>query len=113
MIAPVPLEMRRRHLLRAKDPSRRTVRVAPELRRQVRFAHLNLMDSRYPVDRNIDVIFCRNILIYFDKETQQAVLQHLCEHLRIGGFLFLGHSETLAGFHLPLEPVGPTVFRRR
>jgi chemotaxis protein methyltransferase CheR len=40
-------------------------------------------------------------------------LQHLCEHLRPGGFLFLGHSETLAGFHLPVEPVGPTVFRRR
>ena len=81
MIAPVPLEMRRRHLLRAKDPSRGIVRIAPELRRQVRFARLNLMDARYPVDRKIDVIFCRNILIYFDKPTQQAVLERLCGHL--------------------------------
>ena len=70
------------------------------------------MDPPYPVDREMDIIFCRNILIYFDKATQQAVLQRLTEHLRLGGFLFLGHSETLAGFQLPLEPVGPTVFRR-
>jgi chemotaxis protein methyltransferase CheR len=69
------------------------------------------METPYPVDREMDVIFCRNILIYFDKPTQQAVLRQLCEHLRPGGFLFVGHSETLAGFDLPLRPVGPTVFR--
>ena len=61
------------------------------------------MDARYPVDREIDVIFCRNILIYFDKPTQQAVLERLCRHLRPGGYLFLGHSESLAGFGLPLR----------
>ena len=70
------------------------------------------MDARYPVDRDMDVIFCRNILIYFDKPTQQAVLQRLCRHLRPGGFLFLGHSESLAGFDLPLRAVATTVFRR-
>ena len=113
MIGPVPPEFRRRYVLRSKDRSRRQVRMIPELRAAVRFARVNLMEVPYQVDREMDIIFCRNILIYFDKETQQAVLQHLSEHLRIGGFLFLGHSETLAGFHLPLEPVGPTVFRRR
>jgi chemotaxis protein methyltransferase CheR len=87
--------------------------MTPELRTAVRFGRINLMEVPYQVDREMDVIFCRNILIYFDKETQEAVLRHLTEHLRLGGFLFLGHSETLAGFHLPLEPVGPTVFRRR
>jgi chemotaxis protein methyltransferase CheR len=70
------------------------------------------MEAPYPVDRDMDIIFCRNILIYFDKPTQQAVLQRLTEHLRPGGYLFLGHSETLAGFHLPVKPVAPTVFRR-
>jgi chemotaxis protein methyltransferase CheR len=113
MVAPVPPEFRHRYVLRSKDRSRRLVRMAPELRTAVRFARINLMEVPYQVERDMDIIFCRNILIYFDKETQQAVLQHLTEYLRIGGFLFLGHSETLAGFHLPLEPVGPTVFRRR
>jgi chemotaxis protein methyltransferase CheR len=78
----------------------------------VQFGRLNLMDTSYPVDRDQDVIFCRNMLIYFDKPTQQAVLTRLCDHLRPGGFLFLGHSESLAGFGLPLRPVGTTVFRR-
>ena len=112
MIAPVPPEMRRRYLLRSKDRARRQVRIVPELRAAVRFGRVNLMELPYQVDREMDIIFCRNILIYFDKETQQSVLRHLTEHLRPGGFLFLGHSETLAGFELPVEPVGPTVFRR-
>ncbi|HWT96042.1 MAG TPA: CheR family methyltransferase, partial [Terriglobales bacterium] len=73
---------------------------------------LNLMDDSYPVEKEQDVIFCRNILIYFDKETQLAVLTRLCDHLRLGGYLFMGHSETLAGFNLPLKLVGPTVFQR-
>jgi chemotaxis protein methyltransferase CheR len=113
MVAPVPPEIRRRYVLRSKDRARQLVRIVPELRSKVRFARLNLMDATWPVDREMDIIFCRNILIYFDKATQQAVLRHLTDHLRVGGYLFLGHSETLAGFQLPVEPVGPTVFRRR
>jgi chemotaxis protein methyltransferase CheR len=113
MVAPVPPELRRRYVLRSKDRARRLVRMTPDLRATVRFARINLMEVPYQVERDMDIVFCRNILIYFDKETQQAVLQHITEHLRPDGFLFLGHSETLAGFHLPLEPVGPTVFRRR
>ena len=113
MVEPVPPEFRRRYVLRSKDRSLRQVRIVPELRAAVRFARINLMEAPYQVDREMDIIFCRNILIYFDKATQQSVLQNLTDHLRVGGFLVLGHSETLSGFQLPLEPVGPTVFRRR
>jgi chemotaxis protein methyltransferase CheR len=112
MIAPVPMEMRLRYLLRGKGASRGLVRIAPALRRMVEFGRLNLIEMPYPVDRNMDVIFCRNILIYFDKPTQQKVLEQLCDHLRPGGYLFLGHSESLAGLGLPLQPAGTTVFRR-
>jgi chemotaxis protein methyltransferase CheR len=112
MIAPVPMDMRQRYLLRSRDKGRGLVRIGPELRKLVRFGRLNLMDTSYPVDQNMDVIFCRNMLIYFEKPTQQMVLSKLCEHLKPGGFLFLGHSESLAGLSLPLTPVGPTVFRR-
>jgi chemotaxis protein methyltransferase CheR len=113
MTSAVPPELRRRYVMRSKDRSRREVRIAPELRAAVRFGRVNLMEAPYQVDRDMDVIFCRNILIYFDKATQQTVLRHLTEHMRPAGFLFLGHSETLAGFQLPLDSVAPTVFRRR
>jgi chemotaxis protein methyltransferase CheR len=111
MIAPVPPELRKRYLLRAKTGTRDRVRIVPELRRMVSFARLNLMETPYGVDDDMDVIFCRNILIYFDKPTQHKVLEQLCSHLRRGGYLFLGHSETLTGFGLPLEPVATSVFR--
>jgi chemotaxis protein methyltransferase CheR len=112
MAQPVPEPLRRAYVLRSKDRSRQLVRIAPALRAKVRFGRLNLMDEQYPVDTDMDVIFCRNILIYFDKPVQAAVLSRLCAHLRRGGYLILGHSESLAGFHLPLEPAGPTVFQR-
>jgi chemotaxis protein methyltransferase CheR len=107
----IPMELRRRYLLRAKHGARDRVRVVPELRRTVRFERLNLMQTPYSVDKDMHVIFCRNILIYFDKDTQQGVLKQLCRHLRPGGFLFLGHSETIAGFDLPLSQVATSVFR--
>jgi chemotaxis protein methyltransferase CheR len=112
MIQPVPPDLRHRYVLRSKDPARQQVRIVPELRAAVRFGRVNLMETPYQVEHDMDIIFCRNILIYFDKETQETVLRNLTSHLRAGGFLFLGHSETLGGFRLPLEPVGPTVFRR-
>ncbi len=112
MAAQIPADFRRRYVMQAKDRRSGAIRLVPELRGQVQFARLNLMDQTYPVGKDQDVIFCRNILIYFDKETQLAVLTRLCDHLRPGGYLFMGHSETLAGFNLPLRQVGPTVFQR-
>jgi chemotaxis protein methyltransferase CheR len=113
MIDPVPVALRQRYVMRARDSKRREVRIAPALRSKVSFARLNLMDARYPVAEDMDMIFCRNILIYFDKQTQAHVLSRLCDHLRPGGFLFLGHSESIVGIDLPVETVASTVFRRR
>ena len=113
MIAPVPPAMRERYVMRSVKADRQEVRIVPELRRRVRFQHLNLMDETYPVDRDYDVIFCRNILIYFSKSTQDAVLRRLSNHLRRGGFLILGHSESLAGGDMDLmRQVAPTILRR-
>jgi chemotaxis protein methyltransferase CheR len=108
----VPPEFRHRYLLRSRERTRRLVRVIPELRAWTRFERLNLMDPEYHVDRDFDVIFCRNVLIYFDKPTQRDVLRRLCQHLRPGGYLFLGHSESLAGMDLPLRSVANTVLRK-
>lgn len=109
LVDPIPAAQQRRYLMRARKADE--VRIVPELRRLVRFAHLNLMDNQYPVDRDVDVIFLRNVLIYFDKPTQTAVLRKLVRHLRPGGFLFLGHSESMVGTELGLTEVGPAVFR--
>jgi chemotaxis protein methyltransferase CheR len=112
MIGPVPAALRQRYLMRGKNASRALVRVTPALRAMVRFGRLNLMKAPYRVDRGLDVVFCRNILIYFDRPTQGAVLGQLCAHLRPGGYLFLGHSETLSGHDLPVEALGNNLFQR-
>lgn len=112
MIAPVPPDLARRYFRRSRDRARPTVRLVPEIRQSVRFGHLNLMDDRYPMDEDMDVIFCRNILIYFDKNTQRSVADKLCRHLRPGGYLFVGHSETLVGMGLPLCQVATSTFIR-
>ena len=111
-VAPVPEMAKRRYLMYSRDTGRNLVRIVPELRSMVHFGRLNLMDDTYAVDDDIDVIFCRNILIYFDKPTQEKVLARLCAHLRPGGYLFLGHSESLAGSQLPVKPIGHAAFQR-
>jgi chemotaxis protein methyltransferase CheR len=112
VIEPVPAGMKQRYVMCARDPGRDVARIAPELRRMTQFARLNLMDEQYPFDRDVDVIFCRNVLIYFDKPTQQAVIGRLTSHLRPGGYLLLGHSESMAGSGIPgLRQVLPTIFQ--
>jgi chemotaxis protein methyltransferase CheR len=109
-IEPVPVDMRRRYLLR--DGARGEVRIVPELRRTVTLVRHNLLREPYPADPSTDIVVCRNLLIYFDRPTQRAVLERLCRHVRPGGYLILGHSEGTVGLTLPLRPVAPTTFQR-
>lgn len=113
MLDPVSEEMRKRYILVACHPEKEEFRIKPTLRSKVMFFQLNLMDERYPLTQKMDVIFCRNVLIYFDRKTQGRVLTRLCENLRSGGYLILGHSETVSGLNLPVDAVGSTIFRRR
>lgn len=113
LVAPVPEPLRRRYLLRSRDRSRRLVRVAPELRERVSFYQLNLLDDAYPWEWAMDIIFCRNVLIYFDAAVRAQVLARLCRHLAAGGYLFLGHSEGIGNVALPLRAVAPSVYVRQ
>ena len=113
MIEPVSMARRQRYLMRARDTARNEVRVKPHLRAKLAFARLNLMDDAYPIETNLDIIFCRNILIYFDKPTQAKVLSRLCNHLAPGGYLLLGHSESIVGIDLPVVQIANTVFQKR
>lgn len=112
MMAPVPPEMMRRYVMRATNAHRQEMRVAPALRQKVGFARMNLMDAKYPIGDPMHIIFCRNVLIYFDKQTQAQVLTRLCNSLAPGGYLFIGHSETVTGFDLPIRQVANTIFKR-
>jgi chemotaxis protein methyltransferase CheR len=109
-IAHLPQKYRKRHLLMAKDRSRHEFRMAPHLRAKMAFSQVNLMSARYPVSVDYDAIFCRNVLIYFDKPTQIAVLTKLAEHLQPKGCLILGHAESIVGLHLPLRQVANTIY---
>ncbi len=111
-IMPVPMELRRRYLLRSRDPQRKDVRIVPALRAKVRFRWLNFMNDDFGLREKMDIIFCRNVLIYFDRPTQEKVVGRLCMHLNPGGYLFTGHSETLSGMNLPIQAVANTVSRR-
>jgi len=110
-IGPIPTECRKRYLLRSKDRAKKVVRIAPDARSHVRFRRLNFMEE-FTFNGQLDVIFCRNVVIYFDRETQETLFSRFCRKLAPGGYLFIGHSESLAGMDLPLEVVAPTVYRR-
>ena len=112
-IDPIAMPLRRKYLLRSRDPARAQVRILPQLRQRVKFKQLNLMDSTYVVPHAMHVIFCRNVIIYFDRQRQEQILARLCDHLVPGGYLFLGHSENISGFDLPLQSVSMTVYRKR
>jgi chemotaxis protein methyltransferase CheR len=109
---PIPMSYKKKYLLRSRDQSQALVRVKPELRAKVSFARINFMDDRYPVEGSFDVVFCRNVIIYFERKVQEEILRKLCGHLRQGGWLILGHSETLTGMDMPLKGVAPTVYAR-
>jgi chemotaxis protein methyltransferase CheR len=108
----IPLYMKKKYLLKSKDPEKKEVRICPELRRQVKFSRINFMEDEYDVPGNLDAAFCRNVLIYFDKLTQEKVLYRISDKIRNGGYLFLGHSETITGMNLPLERVAATIYRK-
>lgn len=111
-VEPVPVEMRRKYVLRSRDRGSDRVRMAPEMRQLVEFRRLNFMDADYGLEQKADAIFCRNVLIYFDRPTQQKILTRLTRNLVGGGYLFVGHSETLHEMNLPLEAMGPALYRR-
>jgi chemotaxis protein methyltransferase CheR len=112
MLDPVPPALRRDYVLESRDVQRQEARMVPHLRAAVGFARLNLMDDHYPVGEQMQLIFCRNVLIYFDKPTQEKVLRRLITCLAPEGYLFLGHSESIAGLSLPLTAVANTIFQR-
>jgi chemotaxis protein methyltransferase CheR len=112
VVRPVASDLRRRYFMRSRDRSSNLLRVVPELRQLIEFRRLNFKDADYGITEKVDMIFCRNVIIYFDRTTQEQILQKLTHLLLPGGYCFVGHSETLHGMDLPLLPVAPALYRR-
>jgi chemotaxis protein methyltransferase CheR len=111
-VDPVGQGLVRKYFMRSRERNAERVRVAPELRRLVEFRRLNFMDDDYGVPEKADAIFCRNVIIYFDRPTQERILFKLSHCLAPAAYLFVGHAETLHDMALPLVPVAPALYRR-
>jgi len=107
----VPPQYRSRYLRRLPHDGEPHVEIVPELRRLITFARFNLMRRTFPFRHGFDVVFCRNVMIYFDQSTREALVNRIAGHLRPGGYLMIGHSESLNGIRHPLRYVEPTVYR--
>lgn len=113
-IADISYDYKRKYLLKSKDHTRKTVRITPELRTKTSFIRHNLMNNNYSEFEMYDVIFCRNVLIYFDADTQKLVIKKLVNRLKLGGYLFLGHSETVNNTAVfDLQHIQPSVYIKK
>jgi chemotaxis protein methyltransferase CheR len=107
----LPEAWRRAYLLRGEGECRGLYKLKPEITQRVDFQRLNLIEP-FPDSRQFHVIFCRNVMMYFDKATQQDIVQRLGRALELGGYLFVGHSESLTGVEHALSYVQPAVYRK-
>ncbi len=104
-------EFLRRYCLRGVGSRSGTLRVAPEIRQRVRFSHVNLNTSLAAVGQ-FDVVFLRNVLIYFDVPTKKQIVNRIAQQIRPQGWLFIGHSESLNGISTAVRQEKPTIYRR-
>lgn len=107
----IPLEILRRYFLRGTRAGTASYRIKDDIRAMVAFERINLMKSFASLPE-FSVIFCRNVMIYFDKATQQNLITALLQHLEPGGYLLIGHAESLNGIEHPLEYVAPATWRK-
>jgi chemotaxis protein methyltransferase CheR len=111
-VGTVPSPFRHRYFTTIQHKPQPLVQVVPELRRLITFAYLNLMAEKFPFRYPFDLVFCRNVMIYFDRPTQQAVVAKLARHIRPGGYLLIGHSESLNAIKHSLKYVRPTIYQK-
>jgi chemotaxis protein methyltransferase CheR len=108
----VPEAMLPRFFLRGTGAQEGLVKLKPAVRSLIAFRRINFMEEPWPIRTRFEAIFCRNVLIYFDRATQQRILQRLVQQLADDGLLFLGHAESVHGLVAGLVPVAATVYRR-
>ncbi len=108
----VPPEVLRRHFLRGRGNSAGFFKVKPHLAAVIQFRRLNLMDSEFPIKSPLDLIFCRNVMIYFDRPTQETLVNKFHRYLKPGKYLFIGHSESLQWVNHTFKSLAPTIYQK-
>lgn len=102
----------RTHFQKGFGPQDGNYRVKPHLLENVTFRQLNLLDNGLPFTEPFHIIFCRNVMIYFDRATQTELVNKLSRSLVPGGYLFVGHSESLSGIKHPLAMLKPAIYQK-
>ena len=110
-IEDVPLKYKKKYFQHGTNDNADKVKVDVELQKLITFKQLNLLHD-WPMKGPLDIIFCRNVIIYFDKETQQSLFERYYDLLAPGGLLMLGHSESLGQYNQYFDNVGRTIFRK-
>lgn len=108
----LPSDLVRRHFLRGKGEQQGFLKIKLPLLNMVSFRRINLMDEAFPIRNPLDVIFCRNVMIYFDRPTQAKLMTKFYRYLKPGGYLFIGHSESLQWIEHPFAYVAPTIYQK-
>ncbi len=108
----LPKDLVRRHFLCGKGPQTGQFKVRPDVAKLVAFRRINLMDPTFPIRSLLDVIFCRNVMIYFDRPTQAKLMEKFFRYLRPGGYLFIGHSESLQWIEHRFTYLQPTIYQK-
>ena len=111
-IVQIPMQYRTKYLLKSKDKSKKQIRIAPAIREKIKLFRYNLLSDKPPINKTFDIIFCRNTLIYFDRQTQEKVVANIISILNKGGYLYLGHSESLINMNFALESAGTSIYRK-
>ena len=95
IIDPIPLSLKKKYILRGKGENKGLFRITPEIRRMINFSKLNLMDERFIFNREMDIVFCRNVLFYFSEEFKTDIYTRIAKLMGLGGVLFIGASESI------------------
>lgn len=112
VVATIPADLAERFLLKQQTPDGEIYRVSDALKNMIVFRRLNLNDTPYAVRGPFDLIMCRNVMIYFDKDLRERIVTEARRLLRPGGYLMVGHAETLIGLDSKFDFVKPAIYRR-
>jgi chemotaxis protein methyltransferase CheR len=110
-VSDLPLDLLRRNFRSGRGEQSGYVQLKPEIRKLVKFGRVNLVEESWPFQGKFDAIFCRNVMIYFDRDVQRYVLEKFAKYLKPGGLFFAGHSENLFWLGDAFQPIGGTAYR--
>jgi chemotaxis protein methyltransferase CheR len=110
-VSDVPREILKRHFLKKPKDPEAPVQVSPELQELITFRRINFIESQWPINTYFDIIFCRNVMIYFDEVTQDRLLTRFADQLVPQGHLFIGHSESILRLDQVYTSLGTTIYR--